>query len=65
MSAETGLSATSRSSCSLGVQVGGDAILKALSAAEYNAPDAGASAPVLQAYITVIRCGHVLVLIQH
>lgn len=37
------------------VQVGGDAILKALSAAEFNAPDAEASAPVLQGFTTVIR----------
>ena len=37
------------------LQVGGDAVLKALSAAEYNAPDAEASAPVLQGFITVIR----------
>ena len=37
------------------MQVGGDAILKALAAAEYNAPDAEASAPVLQAFLTVIR----------
>ena len=37
------------------VQVGGDAILKALSAAEFNAPDATASAPVLQGFTTVIR----------
>ena len=37
------------------LQVGGDAILKALSAAEYNAPDAEASAPVLQGFTTVIR----------
>ena len=37
------------------VQVSGDAILKALSAAEFNAPDAEASAPVLQGFTTVIR----------
>ena len=37
------------------VQVGGDSILKALSAAEYNSPDAEASAPVLQAFAVVIR----------
>ena len=37
------------------VQVGGDSMLKALSAAEYNSPDAEASAPVLQAFAVVIR----------
>ena len=37
------------------VQVGGDSILKALSAAEYSSPDAEASAPVLHAFTVVIR----------
>ena len=41
--------------CILTVQVGGDSILRALSAAEYNAADAEASAPVLQAFAVVIR----------
>ena len=37
------------------VQVGGDSILKALSAAEYSSPDAEASAPILHAFTVVIR----------
>lgn len=36
-------------------QVSGEAILRALSAAEYNAPDAAASQPVLDGFTTAIR----------
>ncbi|KAK9904753.1 hypothetical protein WJX75_001787 [Coccomyxa subellipsoidea] len=40
------------------LQVGSEAILRALSAAEHNAPDAAASQPVLEGFITAIRlCG--------
>lgn len=37
------------------VQVGGDALLKALEAAFSNAPDVAAIRPVLDAYVTAIR----------
>ena len=39
-----------------GLQVGGDGLLKALAAAEHNAPDAAASAPVLEGCTRAIRC---------
>ncbi|BDA49435.1 probable Brefeldin A-inhibited guanine nucleotide-exchange protein [Coccomyxa sp. Obi] len=40
------------------LQVSGEAILRALSAAQYNAPDAAASQPVLEGFTTAIRlCG--------
>ena len=36
-------------------QVGGDALLKALAAAEANAPDAAASQPVLDGITSAVR----------